>query len=292
MRCNLCPRMCNSERTDGKMGYCNYPWDMHISKTMLHMWEEPCISGKHGSGAVFFSGCSLRCVYCQNSRIALSRTGRTVSPQELAAEFVNLEKMGAHNINLVTPTHFSDGIKESIVLSRQLGMSIPVVYNTGGYELSSQIEKLSGSIDVYLTDFKYMREHTAQRYSNASDYPEHAMKALHEMVKQHPKPAFDENGMMQSGVIVRHLLLPGSLSNSVAVIEYLYKTYGDSIYISIMNQYTPVTNDKRYPELAFTPSKREYGKLVDYALSLGIKNAYIQDEGTSDTGYIPDFEKH
>ncbi len=289
MNCNLCPRQCNTDRSMSPYGYCGYPEGIYISCTMLHMWEEPCISGTRGSGAVFFCGCSLRCIYCQNSKIAMNVSGRRLTPEELAEEFVALEESGAHNINLVTPTHFSVGIADAIDKARQKGLKIPIVYNTGGYELKKCINPLDGRIDIYLTDFKYINPNTASKYSGAPDYPEFAKEALEEMVRQKPMPVFDNDGIMQSGVIVRHLLLPGSLANSKAVIEYLYKTYGDSIYISIMNQYTPIRKFEDYPELSETPSQREYDKLVDYALSLGIKNAYIQDEGCSDTRYIPEF---
>ena len=253
------------------------------------MWEEPCISGTNGSGAVFFTGCSLRCVYCQNSTIALDGMGEPYSADRLSQAFLSLEEQGAHNINLVTPTHFAPGIKEAVALARQSGLAIPVVYNTGGYELSEAVAELKGTVDIYLTDFKYMSASAAGKYSNAKDYPDYAKTALAEMVKQHPVPVFDDCGMLRSGVLVRHLLLPGNLANSKAVVEYLYKTYGDSIYISLMNQYTPMKSFEDYPELSYTVTRREYDKLVNYALSLGVKNAYIQDEGSIGKKYIPDF---
>ncbi len=289
MTCRLCPRKCKADRSMGQKGYCGCDNKILVSKIMLHMWEEPCISGVNGSGAVFFGGCSLRCVYCQNSAIALVEAGQVYEVQRLAQAFLDLEGEGAHNINLVTPTHFAPGIKEAVAIAGKKGLGIPVVYNTGGYELAEAIAQLCDTVDVYLTDFKYISESAARKYSNAADYPECAKKALAEMVKQHPEPVFDSDGMLRSGVLVRHLLLPGNLANSKAVIEYLYKTYGDSIYISLMNQYTPMKSFDDYPELSYTVTRREYSKLVDFALSLGVKNAYIQEDGSFGKKYIPDF---
>ncbi len=289
MTCTLCPRKCKADRNMGQKGYCGCDNRILVSKIMLHMWEEPCISGTNGSGAVFFGGCSLRCVYCQNSTIALDAMGEHYTADRLAKAFLSLEERGAHNINLVTPTHFAPGIAEAVNISRQSGLGIPVVYNTGGYELVDAVARLKGTVDIYLTDFKYMSASAADKYSNAQDYPECAKTALDEMVRQQPEPVFDEYGILRSGVLVRHLLLPGNLSNSKSVVEYLYKTYGDSIYISLMNQYTPMRSFEDYPELSYTVTRREYDKLVNYALSLGVKNAYIQGEGSIGKNYIPDF---
>jgi len=291
MSCNLCPRMCNADRHLGQKGYCGHDSNVRISKVMLHMWEEPCVSGTRGSGAVFFSGCSLRCVYCQNSEIALKNSGKIVSKEELGKIYVSLQEKGAHNINLVTPTHFMDSIARSVLLAKNNGLKVPVVYNTGGYELSERIDDLKGIADVYLTDFKYIRSSTAHKYSNAPNYPAYAKASLEKMVSQMPEVIFDDNGIIKKGVIVRHLLLPGSLDNSKAVIEYLFKTYGDNIYISIMNQYTPLREFEDFPELSYTPSRREYEKLMDYAISLGVKNAYIQSQDSSDKKYIPNFNE-
>ena len=256
---------------------------------MLHMWEEPCISGTNGSGAVFFGGCHLGCIYCQNSAIALNQRGRKVSEKELCDVFLDLQKSGAHNINLVTPTHFADKIANVVSLAKKEGLCVPVIYNTGGYERKETVAMLKDTVDVYLPDFKYINSDTAQKYSNAPDYPQRAKEALREMVQQKSIIKKDLGGLVTEGVIVRHMLLPGSLKNSKAVIEYLYKTYGDSIYISIMNQYTPIKEFKDHPELSFVPTQREYQKLIDYALSLGVKNSYIQGDGASSKEFIPDF---
>lgn len=288
--CNLCPRACNKARNEGSVGYCGMSRDIYASKAMLHMWEEPPISGVNGSGAVFFTGCHLKCVYCQNSAIAFKSSGKRLTPAELSEVFMRLQSEGAHNINLVTPTHFVPQIIESLDISRRKGLKVPVVYNTGGYEKRSTVELLKGYADIYLPDFKYMSSNTAKKYSNAPDYPERAKEALEEMVRQQPNPVFSDDEIMQRGVMVRHLLLPGNLKNSKSVIEYLYKTYGDSIYISIMNQYTPMGQFDKFPELSCTPSRREYEKLVDYALSLGVRNAFIQDAEASNDVYIPRFD--
>lgn len=288
--CNLCPRHCNADRENGSVGYCRMPGDVMASKAYLHMWEEPCISGTSGSGTVFFTGCTLRCIYCQNSAISKGSGGKKLTVRELADVFVNLWKKGAHNINLVTPTHYVPGIKEALILAKTEGMNLPVVYNTGGYELVETLKSMENHVDIYLPDFKYIDGNTALKYSGAEDYPTVAKLALEEMVRQKPRVVFDENSIAVSGVIVRHLLLPGNLKNSKGVIEYIYKTYGDSVYISIMNQYTPIGEFRDYPELSETPSRREYEKLVDYALSLGVSNAYIQDSSSSGKVYIPDFD--
>jgi len=288
--CNLCPRNCGADRDVGYVGYCGMTSEIEASKAYLHMWEEPCISGVKGSGTVFFNGCNLRCIYCQNRSISRGKGGKSLTAEELSRVFLSLQEKGAHNINLVTPTHFAMAIKEAVTGARRMGLIIPVVYNTGGYESTETLKAIENQVDIYLPDFKYNNADTAQKYSKAPDYPEVAKKALEEMVRQKSKVILDSEGIAKSGVIVRHLLLPGNLKNSKSVVEYLYKTYGDSIYISIMNQYTPIDVFPDYPELSETPSKREYAKLVDYALSLGITNAYIQDPGSSDSVFIPDFD--
>ena len=289
-KCNLCPRRCNVTRTGSHLGYCKSLWQPSASKAYLHMWEEPCISGTNGSGTVFFNGCNLRCIFCQNHAISRNSSGKLLTAEELSRVFLNLQAKGAHNINLVTPGHYAPYIKEAIDTAKAEGLSIPVVYNCGGYELVDTLQTMEDAVDVYLPDFKYMDSSLAGKYSGAEDYPEVAKAALEEMVRQKPGVILDQEGIAQSGVIVRHMLLPGSLKNSKAVVEYLYKTYGDSIYISLMNQYTPIGDFPHNPELSETPSRREYQKLVDYALSLGVSNGYIQDPESSDKAYIPDFD--
>lgn len=275
------------------MGYCMMEDGIYLARAALHMWEEPCISGESGSGAVFFSGCSLRCVYCQNHEIAAGRKGRLVSVERLSQIFLELQEKGAANINLVTPDHFIIKIVEAVLLAKEKGLRLPVVYNGSGYEKEEIIENLSGIVDVFLTDFKYMDEKPAQKYSFAPDYPEVAKKALAQMVKLVGEPVFDEKGMMTRGVIVRHLLLPGHKKNARDVIRYVYETYGDRVYLSLMNQYTPFERLKENPdyrELCRKVTRREYESVIDYALSLGVRNAYIQEGDVAKESFIPAFD--
>ena len=275
------------------MGYCMMEDGIYLARAALHMWEEPCISGESGSGAVFFSGCNLRCVYCQNHEIAGGRKGRQVSVERLSQIFLELQDKGAANINLVTPDHFIIKIAEAVLLAKEKGLRLPVVYNGSGYEKEGISENLSGIVDIFLTDFKYMDEKAAQKYSFAPDYPEVAKKALAQMVKLVGEPVFDEKGMMTRGVIVRHLLLPGHKRNAKDVIRYVYETYGDRVYLSLMNQYTPFERLKEnsdYRELCRKITRREYETVVDYALSLGVRNAYIQEGDVAKESFIPAFD--
>lgn len=265
-----------------------------VGRAALHMWEEPCISGKNGSGTVFFCGCTLGCVYCQNYRISRKDCkirGREIDETELAEIFVKLQNDGAHNINLVTPTMFALHIKNALLTARAKGLCIPVVYNTSGYERVSTLETFEDLISIYLPDFKYISEEASKKYSNAADYPENAKSSLEYMVNKLGCAKFDNNGMMTKGVIVRHLLLPGQLSEAKAVLDYLFATYGNDIYYSLMSQYTPtdgLVRDK-YPELARRVTTYEYNKLIDYALSLGIKNGFTQEREAAKESFIPDF---
>ncbi len=287
MLCNLCPRKCNIDR-EKVTGYCGGGRDASVSHTMLHHWEEPCISGKNGSGTVFFSGCQLKCVYCQNRKISRTVSGKTYSTDELASLFLSLQDKGAHNINLVTPDHYIYQIAESLEKAKENGLNVPIVYNTSGYVTPQAVRFIGRYIDVYLTDFKYMSSSLAGKYSSAPDYPSSAKAALEEMVSLQPECVYDENGIMKKGVIVRHLIIPGHTADSKDVIKYLYETYGDSIVISIMNQFTPVDLEN-YPEINRRLTTLEYDRVVDYALSLGVKNAYTQQKGTAKESFIPEF---
>lgn len=280
-------------RQEGQKGYCLSGHEIRVALATLHRWEEPCISGNTGSGAVFFSGCNLRCVYCQNYEIAEAGRGRTVSITELAGEFLSLQEKGAANINLVTPDHYVTEIGKAVLLAKEQGLVLPVVYNCSGYEKPEVLAQLSGIVDIFLADFKYMEETLADRFSKAPDYPEVAKKALEAMVRLVGEPVFDEKGMMKKGVIVRHLLLPGHKRNAREVIRYVYETYGDRVYISIMNQYTPferLRDREDCQELLRRVTKREYEAVVDYALSLGVKNAFIQEGDTAKESFIPEFD--
>lgn len=287
-RCTLCPRRCGADRAHGQTGVCGQTDKIKAARASLHMWEEPCISGTKGSGTVFFSGCGLRCVYCQNESI-VNGDGGIVSKDELGEIFLKLQGAGAHNINLVTPLHFAPQIADA-VLSVRDRLLIPVAVNCGGYELADTLKIFDGIADIYLPDFKYAFSETAEKYSNAPDYPEVAKAAVAEMVRQIPETVFDKNGIMQRGVIVRNLLLPGSLKNSKAVVKYLSETYGGSIILSLMCQYTPMKTP--FAELDFKTPAREYEKLIDYAEKLGVKRAYIQDSESSSAEFIPKFGKN
>ena len=274
-------------------GYCRVGAEPIAARAALHMWEEPCVSGSEGSGTVFFCGCTLGCVYCQNSDISRTRvSGKPVTAERLAQIFVDLQSQGANNINLVTPTMFQPHIISAVSIARGLGLTLPVLYNTSGYELPERISELAGTVDIWLPDFKYLSHELAKRYSFAADYPEYARAALSKMVKLCPTASYDERGIMRRGVIVRHLLLPGQLAESKRVVEYLYSEYQNDICYSLMNQYTPTSglDHAKYPELSRRVTTYEYNKLVDYALSLGVTNAYIQEGGAVGESFIPAFD--
>nr|WP_297884778.1 radical SAM protein [uncultured Blautia sp.] len=291
-RCTLCPRNCKVNRADGENGVCGAKGRKILAaRAALHMWEEPCISGNRGSGAVFFSGCPLRCVYCQNYDIARTQVGMEISEERLGEIFLELKEKGAANINLVTPTHYTPQIIRAVKRARKEGMSLPVVYNCSGYEKVETLKMLEGIVDIYLTDFKYMEKQWAEKYSKAPDYPERAKEALAEMVRQTGRAVFDSEGMMKSGVIVRHLLLPGRVKNAKAVVKYVFETYGDQVYLSLMNQYTPLPQVKKdFPELNRKVTKKEYERLLSYALDLGVENAFIQEGETAKESFIPMFD--
>ena len=289
--CLLCPRRCGVSRAEGKTGFCGETDTMRIGRTALHFWEEPCISGDTGSGTIFFTGCTLRCVYCQNYVLLRSGAGTPVTEEELVEKMLDLKEQGAANINFVTPDHFLPQIARAARSAKEAGLGIPLVFNISGYETVPMIRMLSGIADIYLTDLKYLDPYLAEKYSHAPDYPGAAKAALREMVTQQPAPVFDENGMMRRGVIVRFLLLPGHVREGRAVLSYLHETYGEQIYVSIMNQYTPRPGiEKDCRELARRVTKREYARLVDHALSIGMENAFIQEGETAKESFIPSFE--
>ena len=287
--CNLCPRGCHVKRQDGERGYCGMTQDIVIARAALHFWEEPCISGSKGSGAVFFTGCPLRCVFCQNHKIAIGKVGKAVSIERLVEIFFELKEKGANNINLVTPTHYVPQLCDALKYAKKKGLDIPIVYNTGSYERVETLRMLEGLVDVYLPDCKYKSSELSDKYSNAPDYFEIADAALEEMVRQVGDPDFDADGMIKKGVIVRHMVLPGCTKDSKDVLKHLYSKYGNSIYISIMNQYTPVGELIKYPELKRKVTKREYDKVIDYAIDIGIENGFIQEGDTAKESFIPDF---
>lgn len=287
--CSLCPRNCHIDRTGGQTGYCGQNEELTVARAALHMWEEPCISGQNGSGTVFFSGCALGCVYCQNYDIAQGFVGKSVSIKRLSDIFLELQQKGAHNINLVTPDHFTPQILVALNTAKKNGLTIPVVYNCSGYAKVSTLKLLTGYIDIYLPDLKYLDAAVSKKYSNCQDYFAYASLAIKEMVRQTGTPVFDENGIMKKGVIVRHLMLPGAFDDSKNIIKYLVETFGNSIFISIMNQYTPLPHVSKYPELNREVTKEEYDRLVDYAIAIGVENGFIQEGETASDSFIPDF---
>ncbi len=286
--CNLCPRKCQVDRNLQK-GVCGVCGDkIRIGRASLHMWEEPCISGEKGSGTIFFAGCNLRCIYCQNYDLSQNLCGIDITTDQLAKTMIDLQHKGAHNINLVTPTHYSAQIVRAIELAREKGLILPIVYNTSGYESVSAIDSLKNLISVYLTDFKYADNDLAKTLSGVSDYFDVAIRALRAMVAQVGDPVYDENDMLIRGVIVRHLILPGHIQDSKDILSILYNEFGDHILLSIMNQYTPI-RALPFEELNRCLTEEEYNEVVDYALSIGITNAFIQEMGTQSDSFIPDF---
>ena len=288
--CLLCPRKCGINRRTGQTGVCCVSSEIKVARAALHYWEEPCISGKRGSGAVFFSGCSLHCVFCQNREISDGKEGKVISKERLSDIFMELEGKGANNINLVTPGQYIPDIVWAVNNARSRGMKLPIIYNTSGYENVTELKQLEGIVDVYLPDFKYMDSTLSAMYSRAKDYPSVAKQALSEMVRQQPDVVIDDaTGLIQKGVIVRQLLLPGHVNDAKAVLKYLYDTYHDHVYISMMSQFTPIAL-KDYPEINRTVTRREYERLVDYALEIGITNAFIQEGDVAKDSFIPAFD--
>lgn len=300
--CRLCPRNCAVDRESGVRGFCGQTETLKVARAALHYWEEPCISGAAGSGTVFFSGCALHCVFCQNRDIANGTAGREIRAGRLAEIFLELQEKGANNINLVTPGHFVPQIITALAAAKAQGLVLPVVYNTGSYEKVETLRRLEGLVDIYLPDFKYMDTALSAKYSHAPDYSAVAKAAVAEMVRQTGASVFagadvagDEDPieagrLLQRGTIVRHLLLPGQKEDSKEVLFYLHETYGDLIYISIMNQFTPLAGLEQYPELNRRVTEAEYEEVVDYAIEIGIERGFIQEGETAKESFIPAFD--
>lgn len=319
--CRLCPRSCGVDRLSGKTGYCGQGKEIRAARAALHFWEEPILSGASGSGAVFFSGCNLRCVFCQNYHIAFGECGKAISSKRLSEIFLELQAKGAHNINLVTGAPYIPHIREALLSAKSKGLILPIIYNSSGYESVEALKILDGLVDIYLPDMKYYSSELSMRYSKAPDYFEKASVAIEEMIRQVGSPiiereslslfgdkntstnttvddniitaAVDYNGdplmLMKRGVIVRHLLLPGETKDSKKILRYLHETYGERIYISIMNQYTPLAQVENIPELNRRVTPDEYDRVVNFAIRLGIQNAFIQDGDTATESFIPEF---
>lgn len=287
--CNLCIRNCNADRTSKKLGVCNSSDKIMAARAELHLFEEPPISFGKGSGTVFFSNCNLKCVFCQNHEISQEHKGKEISIEDLSNIFLNLQEKGASNINLVTPTHYVPQIIEALKISKSKGLKLPILYNTNSYDSLETIKALDGFIDIYLPDFKYFNEKFAIKYSKVKGYKDNAIEILKEMFRQVSKNQFDEDGRMIKGMVIRHLMLPGLLFDSKKIIDTIYSMFKDDVYISIMSQYTPMYNAFSYKEISKPLNPKVYDTLIDYAASLGIKNAFIQDSESSSTEYIPSF---
>lgn len=288
-KCNLCARNCGVNRLQGAAGFCHAGIQARIGLASLHHGEEPCLSGNRGSGTVFFSHCNLQCVFCQNHRISQQAYGKEVSSKRLSEIFLEQQSRGAHNLNLVTPTHYVPQIISALKLAKAQGFNLPVLYNTNSYDSVSTIRALAGYIDVYLPDLKYYDAKYASIYSGAPDYFAVATAAIKEMVAQVGEPVFDSDGLMCRGVIIRHLLLPGLLDDSKRIVKYIHTTFGHSVFISLMNQYTPLYAAKEYPEINKPVAGADYSALIDYALELGVENGFIQEGDTASAAYVPNF---
>ena len=287
--CNICPRNCNVDRSLVK-GFCGVFDTVKISRAALHMWEEPCISGEKGSGTVFFSGCNMRCIFCQNKEISLEGFGKEITIKRLCDIFLELQAKGALNINLVTPTHYVPQIIQAVKLAKAKGLKLPILYNTGSYEKVETIKMLEGIVDIWLPDFKHIDEEASVRYAQSPHYPEYAKAAIDEMVRQQPECVFDEDGIIQKGVIIRHLVLPGQVKAAKKIMKYLHDRYGDKVFISIMSQYVPCNDLSSCPEIDRKITWDEYYEVVDYAVDLGIENGFIQEEEAADESFIPPFD--
>lgn len=294
MGCRLCPRNCDAAREKGELGYCGESSQLRVARAALHPYEEPCICTGAGSGAVFFSGCPLQCIFCQNSSISGIGTaafGKELSSDRLSHIFLELQEKGACNINLVTPTHFVPQIIPALQNAKRNGLTIPIVYNTGGYEKAETLRALEGLVDIYLPDLKYASPRLSARYSNAPDYFDQASSAIAEMYRQTGEAVLSQEGdVLQRGVLVRHMMLPRHLADSERVLRYLFDTYGNRILYSIMSQYTPVRHFADLPALNRRVSRREYNALMQFCLSLGIENGFFQEGEAAAESFIPVFD--
>jgi putative pyruvate formate lyase activating enzyme len=288
-KCNLCPRHCNADRSHGEYGFCGAGAQVKIALVSLHKWEEPCLSGEKGAGTVFFSHCNLHCVFCQNHKISQGGKGIEVTAARLAEIFLEQQERGAASLDLVTPTHYVPQILAALKLAKQRGLRLPVVYNSNAYETEETLLLLRGSVDVFLPDMKYADEVSACRYSRAPGYFAAASAAICRMAALVGKPVI-EAGRMKRGVIVRHLILPGHKDESMRIVDWLWQTFGDDIYISLMNQFTPMHEVADYPEINRRLTTYEYDKVVDHARELGITQCFIQQGRTASEKFVPQFD--
>lgn len=287
--CHLCPRRCGVDRTQ-QSGLCGAGAQVTVAKAFLHPWEEPCISGTRGSGTVFFTGCNLRCVYCQNYPISHQGVGRTIDVERLATIFLELQGQGAHNINLVTPTPYTPHIAMAIERARRGGLIVPVVHNSSGYELVATLRQLAGLVDIYLPDLKYFDPELSRRWSAAPDYFARASEAILEMLDQVGEPIFDADGLLVRGLMIRHLMLPGAQADSRRIVDWVLDTLPATVYLNLMSQYTPLGRAIEYPDLSARVSRDEYDALVEYAIERGLENGFIQEMDSASSDYVPDFD--
>lgn len=287
--CQLCPRACRVDRSAGEKGYCGAGSRPSVALASIHRWEEPCLSGSAGAGTVFFSHCNLRCAFCQNHTISHDGFGVEVDIPRLAAIFLEQQARGVHNVDLVSPTHYAPQVIEALGLARQNGFCLPVVYNSNAYETVSTVGSLAGQVHIFLPDLKFYDETFSERYSDAPDYFVHASRAIVKMAEIAGPPVFDAAGIMQRGVMVRHLALPGLDADSRRILEWLWQTFGNDIYISLMNQYTPLYKAGLFREIDRRLTTLEYERLIDYAVGLGFENCFIQEGRTASADYVPDF---
>ena len=288
--CCLCPRKCNINREDGKIGKCKATNKIKIALYSIHNFEEPCISGEKGSGTIFFSNCNMNCVFCQNYEISQLGRGKEITIEELADIMIKQQDRNVQNINLVTPTSYTLHIIEAIKIARKKGLKIPIVYNTNGYESIETLKLLEGYVDIYLPDLKYYYNDLAKKYSKIDNYFEIATKAIQEMYRQVGVPVLDENGVMKKGLMIRHLILPNEVQNSKKVLKWIKENIDSNVYVSIMAQYFPTYKAKEIPELARKITKEEYEKVENYLYELDLENGYIQELGEHEEEYVPTWE--
>lgn len=288
--CSICPRNCRIDRTNGQIGYCQSGHEIKAALASVHMWEEPPISGSCGSGTIFFSGCNLRCVFCQNYTISSENSGKTISTERLSEIMLEQQARGVHNINLVTATHFIPSIVKAVQKAKNNGLKIPIVYNTGGYEKVESIKMLEGTVDIYLPDIKYFSSELSLKYSGASDYFSYASEAVLEMYRQTGNNIYDDNGIMKSGVIIRHMIMPSHKEDSYKVLDWIRDNIGTEVCVSLLSQYTPAYNAEKYKEINRKLMSLEYTRVIEHFFDIGLKNGFMQEKSSAESKYTPIFD--
>lgn len=287
--CTLCPRQCGVDRTAGQRGFCGQPAHIQAARASLHKWEEPCLAGEHGAGTIFFTGCTMDCLFCQNQELKQPGAGWPIGPERFAQICLELQQQGAACLDLVTPTMFLPSLIPALKLAKEQGCTLPVVYNTSGYERPELLDLLADTVDVWLPDFKYLSPNTAKMYSKSENYPENILFVLDKMVEQQPNPVFDSQGLMKKGVLIRHLMLPGMEQESKQILRTIQKRYGNHVWFSLMSQYTPTPAVANHPVLGHPVDRKTYQRVVRYALSIGLEQGFIQVEGAVSESFIPNF---